>query len=434
MAFWGRKKDFTRIPVAQLQPGMHISLAERWWDHPFLLSEFTLESRQQIQTIAGIGMSHVLWSRDGSSAGPLEPMEASATVHEEPIHADALAQERTQRERRREQSRRATERMREAARNHMHASSALRDALSKLHAAPRSAVQKSAGVVMEAAAAFAAEGNVSIVLLDDRVSGTRLHTHAINVMLLSMMIGRSQRWGVGPLGELGLGGLFHDAGLLRIPDTLRMRPESEWTLTERTHIQEHTTLGATMMQGIPEFPPGAQAVVAMHHEHWDGSGYPVKLAGEKIPLPARYAAVANRYDELCHPISLIGACSPAEALARMFKLENAHFDPELLTRFIKLMGIYPPGSLVELSNGAIGLVTGINRDQTLRPLVMLWQEGIRSDDAPVIDLTNEPELSISRGLRESDLEPEVRDYLNPRLRTAYFYAREDAGSNPAPAH
>jgi HD-GYP domain-containing protein (c-di-GMP phosphodiesterase class II) len=431
MAFWGRKKDFTRIPVAQLQPGMHISLAERWWDHPFLLNEFTLENRQQIQTITGIGMSHVLWSRDGSSTGPLE---GSPSLHEEPLQPEVLAQERTQRERRREQSRRAAERIREAARNHMHASSVLREALSKLHAAPRSAVQTASSVVMKAAEAFAGEGNVSIVLLDDRVSGTRLRTHAINVMLLSMMLGRSQRWGVGPLGELGLGGLFHDAGLLCIPDSLRMRPESEWTRIERTYIQEHTALGTTMMQGIPEFPPGAQAVVAMHHEHWDGSGYPLKLAGEKIPLPARYAAVANRYDELCHPISLTGACTPAEALGRMFKIENAHFDPTLLTRFIKSMGIYPPGSLVELSNGAVGLVTGINRDHTLRPLVMLWQEGTKSDDAPVIDLTIEPELSISRGLRESDLEPEVRDYLNPRLRTAYFYARMDADSNPTPTH
>jgi len=422
MNLFGRKKDFERVPVGQLQPGMHVSLAERWWDHPFLLNEFTLETESQIQVIAGLGMEQVLWSPIASRLGPKESIAAARPAAQVP---EVLAKARAERDARRDQSRKARERIRHADRDHLAASSVLREAFALARTSPRAAVQKSHAVVAEAAGVFASEADVSIVLLSDRVSGVRLHTHAINVMLLSMLIGRSQCWGEKPLGELGLGALFHDVGLLKVPDAVRLKPESQWSRADRTAVEDHVGHGIAMMRDIPEFPPAAQAVLAMHHEHWDGSGYPLKLAGDKIPLPPRHVAVADRYDELCHPYSLAGGITPAEALARMFKTESAWFDPELLTRFIKAMGIYPPGSLVELSNGAIGLVCGVNRDHTMRPLVTVWQDGTRPEEAPMIDLTIEPELSVARSLRESDLAPEVRDYLNPRARTAYYYARLD---------
>ena len=420
MGLLGRKKDFTHIPVAQLQPGMHISMAERWWDHPFLLGEFTLEKESQIAVIAGLGMEHVLWSPDASRCGPREAVNLAPIT---PVEPEMLATDLVQRKLRRTEGSRANELLRQAERNHMHASSALREAFSPAKFSPASAVQKSLSVVTEAAAAFASDASVSIVLLSDRVSGMRLHTHAINVMLLSLMSGRFARWDEPALATLGLGALFHDVGMLRIPDAVRMKSESEWTRSERSYMQDHTNLGAKMMLDIAAFPRATQAVVAMHHECWDGSGYPFGLAGDKIPAAARHAALANRYDELCHPPGISGAISPSEALSRMYKIENAHFDPELLTPFIKALGIYPPGTLVELSNGAIGLVTGVNRDHGVRPLVTVWQEATRPEDALVIDLTLEPELSITRALRESELQPEVASYLSPRSRGAYFYAR-----------
>ncbi len=422
MGLLGRKKDFTHIPVAQLQPGMHISMAERWWDHPFLLGEFTLEKESQIAVITGLGMEQVLWSPDASRCGPREAAQAAPVT---PVAPEVLSAGLAQRKLRRAEGSRANDLLRRAERDHMHASSALREAFSLAKFTPAAAVQKSLAVVTEAAAAFASEGGVSIVLLSDRVSGMRLHTHAINVMLLSLMSGRFARWDEAALAELGLGALFHDVGMLRIPDAVRMKPESEWTRSERAYVQDHTGLGAKMMLDVAGFARAAQAIVAMHHECWDGSGYPFGLAGEKIPAAARHAALANRYDELCHPQGISGAISPSEALSRMYKIEHPHFDPELLTRFIKALGIYPPGTLVELSNGAIGLVTGVNRDHSVRPLVTVWQDGTRPEDAQTIDLTIEPELSITRALRESDLQPEVAHYLSPRSRTAYFYARVD---------
>ena len=426
MGLLGKKKDFARIPVAQLQVGMHISLAERWWDHPFLLNEFTLEKESQIQVIAGLDLTHVLWSVEGSRSSPLEALDAVARAEADALpELPALPVWREEREKRNDCGNRAREWLRKAERAHVHASSELREAFALARIAPGSAVRRSMKMVTEAADTFASPANVSIVLVSDRVSGLRLHTHAINVMLLSLLSGRTSHWDAAQLRELALGALFHDSGMMQISDAIRVKPEADWTRADRWLKHQHPELGLQMMLDVPEFPEAARAVVAMHHEHMDGSGYPAKLSGEQVLPAARHAAMANRYDELCNPQSIFGALSPSEALSRMYKSEHAHFDRALLTGFIRALGIHPPGTLVELSNGALGLVSGINRDHPTRPLITLWQEDTRREDAPIIDLTIEPDLAVSRALRESDLQPEVRAYLTPRTRVAYFYARMD---------
>ena len=423
MGLWGKKKNFTRIPVEQLQPGMHVSLAERWWDHPFLLNEFTLEGEEQINLIRGLGMTSVLWCE---AASDQKPLEAASPAPALPSGAELVARARVQREERRRKTGQARDRTVGAGKAYLAAAAQLREAFSLAYSAPRAAVEKAMGIVTDVADAFASNDDVSIVLLTDRMSSSNLHTHAINVMLLTLLIAKSHQEGAADLKDIGIGALFHDVGKLKVPDAVRMKPEGDWSRADHNYMQMHCELGAKLTLNLPEFGPGARAIVAMHHEHFDGSGYPFKLAGEKIPLLARYAAVADRYDELCNPVRMHDGITPSEALSRMYKGEGAFFDTAVLSRFIKSMGVYPPGSLVELSNGAVGLVTSVNRDNALRPMVTLWQENTKPENAPIIDLAVEPELNVKRSMRIGELEPEVREYLNPRARTAYFYAKAAA--------
>jgi HD-GYP domain-containing protein (c-di-GMP phosphodiesterase class II) len=423
MGLWGKKKDYVRVPVEQLQPGMHVSLAERWWDHPFLLNEFTLENEGQISLIRALGMTSVLWCEAASDKKPLDAGQPPAPL---PSGAELVARARAQREERRRKTGQARERTVGAGKAYLAAATQLREAFSLACSAPRAAVDKAMGIVTEVADAFASNDEVSIVLLTDRMSSSNLHTHAINVMLLTLLIAKAHNAGDADLKDIGLGALFHDVGKLKVPDAVRMKPEADWTRADHNYMQMHCELGAKLTLNLPEFGPGARAIVAMHHEHWNGSGHPFKLAGEKIPLLARYAAVADRYDELCNPMRMQDSITPSEALSRMYKVEGACYDTAVLSRFIKSMGVYPPGSLVELSNGAIGLVTSVNRNDSLRPMVTLWQENTKAENAPIIDLSVEPELGIKRSMRVGELEPEVREYLNPRARTAYFYARAAA--------
>jgi HD-GYP domain-containing protein (c-di-GMP phosphodiesterase class II) len=337
--------------------------------------------------------------------------------------SEANLRAKAEREERRSKTNKARERANSADKAYAAAAAKVREAFTQAQSSPRAAVDKMTGIVTEVASAFSSNEDVSILLLSDRLAANNLHTHSINVMLLSLLIAKSQKADEQGLKELGLGALFHDIGMLNVPDSIRMKPEAEWTRADRNYMQKHTEMGAKLVISVPEIGVGARSVIAMHHENFDGSGYPFKLAGEKIPVLARYAAIADRYDELCNPLRAQECIPPSEALARMYKIEGAHFDPNALAGFIKAMGVYPPGSIVELSNGAVGLVTSVNRDNSTRPLVMVWQEGVKPEQAPVIDLSVEPEIAISRTLRPGELTPEVHEFLNPRARTTYFYAK-----------
>lgn len=130
-------------------------------------------------------------------------------------------------------------------------------------------------------------------------------------------------------------------------------------------------------------------------------------------------AIANRYDNLCNPFELHRAKTPAEALRQMFKTEGAHFDPTMLQAFIKTLGVYPPGSFVHLSNGAVGLVVETNPDALLNPLIMLYDRDIPRSEAMLLDL-REVDLKIDSAVSPAKLPVEVVEYLAPRGRLDYY--------------
>ncbi len=423
MRLWGRKKRFTRIPIDQLQPGMHVSLAERWLDHPFLLNEFTLESDHQIDLIRALGMTDVLWCEAHSTAPPkVEPPVADASALERAQAAEQLARARREREERQRRTRAARERTGRAEKAYAQAAAELRAAFAIADRQPDQAVARAVAVVDAAVATFATESDVGLVLLSETMAANNLHTHGINVMLLSLLQGNAHRMSQADLRDMALGALFHDVGRMRLPDTIRRAEEADLSRSELNFMRMHPEMGTKMILGVGELGAGARAAIALHHEHWDGTGYPYRLAGEKIPLPARLVAIADRYDELANPLRVQDALTPHQALVRMYTAESGRFEPAALQHFIKTMGVYPPGTLVELSNGAVGLVVSVNRNCAVRPTVMLWHEGAK-DEAPALDLSVETEVSILRAVRPIELEPAVRDYLNPRTRAAYFYAR-----------
>ena len=399
MKLWGNRKNFKRIGIDRLQPGMHISLAERWLDHPFLLSEFTLEDEDQIDIIRDMGMTSVLWSEALSTAPPRNFGGAATPAAAKPAAAGApdgarVAQAKSVRDERRERTDRARAKTVNAGKAYAAASAELREVFTTMFTSPEAATGRAKGLVTDVVDAFASNGDVSILLLSERLSSNNMHTHAINVMLLSLMIAKPLELTAEQMRELGLGALFHDIGMLQIPSAVRMKPEAERSSAEHNLVRTHAEAGVRMIAAAPSISTDARTVIAMHHEQYNGGGYPFRLAAEKIPLNARIAAIADRYDELCNPSRMQDSVPPAEALARMYKLEGTRFDPALLTAFIKSMGVYPAGTVVELSNGTIGLVISVNRNNTLRPLVTVWQENCKPEDAPVIDLAEEPEISI----------------------------------------
>lgn len=259
--------------------------------------------------------------------------------------------------------------------------------------------------------------SVAVHLVNMKSKEPGLAHHAMNVMVISLLLGKVAKASVEEMRCLGLGALFHDVGKTDVPS--RVLRNSQRTTAEEQFYQAHVGYGIKNVAAVNDMPVVVKNIIACHHERWDGGGFPNHLAAAKIPKLARIVAIANRYDNLCNPFDLSTAKTPAEAVAQMFKRENGFFDPELLQLFVKALGVYPPGSFVALSDGSIGLVIETNSTDLLHPLIMLHDPTVPRNEALLLDLS-EAEAKIEGALSPAKLPIEVVEYLAPRGRIDYY--------------
>jgi HD-GYP domain-containing protein (c-di-GMP phosphodiesterase class II) len=271
-------------------------------------------------------------------------------------------------------------------------------------------------------------GELCLRVLDEP-TGDRHSAHAMNVAIVSLLLGRALDFSDNDLMDMGTGALLHDMGKLSLPDRVRL-PRDDFSVAEQTLYRDHVVKGVLEGQRMG-LSSGALLVLAQHHELADGTGYPRGVALAQISPAARIVAMVNLYDNLCNPAMPSKALTPHEALSRMFAQSRSRFDATMLNGFIRLMGIYPPGSLVQLTDERYAMVMTVNAARPLKPRVLIADAGVPSADALHVDLDKFPDLGIRRSLKASQLPARVVDYLKPRMRVAYYFDVE-AAPEPAP--
>ncbi|WP_181814717.1 HD-GYP domain-containing protein [Sphingomonas aracearum] len=192
------------------------------------------------------------------------------------------------------------------------------------------------------------------------------YVHSVAVSALMMRFARSLDMAPDAVFDLGLAGLLHDVGEMIVPERILTKPGS-LSDEEFAVIRSHPEQGYRLLSGAAELPEVVVDVCRHHHERSDGSGYPLRLAGEEISVAARIAAICDVYDALTSDRAYKAAWSPAEAITRMHGWAG-HFDPELLFRFMRTLGLFPEGLLVELRSNRLGVVLPNGR-RASRPLV-----------------------------------------------------------------
>jgi putative nucleotidyltransferase with HDIG domain len=194
--------------------------------------------------------------------------------------------------------------------------------------------------------------------------------HSINVCILAVVLGK--RLGLPDLSlrELGLGALLHDIGKMRVPLDILNKPRP-LSLNELAIMRRHPVEGYQLLRDKPGVTPGILDIVALHHERWDGTGYPRGLKGDQINRFPAIVAVVDVYDAITTDRVYHHAISPHEALKRMYDNEIGSFSGEILQAFIQCLSIYPIGSLVELDSGEVGIVVGINAEDHFHPTLLL---------------------------------------------------------------
>jgi putative nucleotidyltransferase with HDIG domain len=429
-----RQPDVLQLAVADLRPGLHVELDLGWLDHPFSSNKFKLRDAEQIATLVRIGLDRVRVRIDLSDADVVAVVvatlahvtAAAPTSAPAATVAAAAANPAASGEAVTGNNSATVRRQRLAAqrRSLIHSD--------RLHGETVRAWQ---GVARDAVDAPQRAGQAAITLADRLVAeigedvdasvrvlheagGSSNAQHAVNVTVLALLLAR--QIGLDPAQQraVALGALLHDVGKLALPDTLRNAGTDQPALAlraRRDHVVQGVRLGTAM--GLD---PIALRVIAQHHELQDGSGLPQGLRGDDIVLPARIIALIDRYDRLCNPLGGGAQRTPHEAQSVLYAQMRAQLDPTLLAAFVKVMGVYPPGSVVQLTDGRYALVVAVHPAHPLKPAVLVQDIGVPRDEALILHLHEHAQLGIRRSLHAQHLPRATLDYLAPCDRLSYY--------------
>ncbi len=194
--------------------------------------------------------------------------------------------------------------------------------------------------------------------------------HSIRTCVIGIAFARHLVLSREEMIALGMGLLLHDIGTVRVPKEILTKP-SGLSLTEFDLMKNHVRWGMEILGKSGGMPPLGMQVTQYHHERRDGAGYPMHLEGEAITMAGYIGAITDVYDAVTSDRTYASGLTAEDALKRMYEWRERDFHPQLIEEFIKCMGIFPIGSLVELSNGSIGVVITVNRMRRLKPKVAL---------------------------------------------------------------
>ncbi|MEQ8663488.1 MAG: DUF3391 domain-containing protein, partial [Gammaproteobacteria bacterium] len=383
------------IPSRNLVIGLYVDLELRWIDHPFASSRFVIRTAQELATIRklkpdrvkvfpgrsaeDVRLTDLARERDAPAAPP-EPADAELEAR--------LEEKRAQQGR--GEALRARRRM--ANQQYREKSEQIRRFTTELKTNPANAIQAFDELVDDLTAQVD-RGDTLLAQLVDVSSGEYSDAHHVtNVTMLSLLLGAAAGLKGEDLKHLGTGAMLHDVGNINVPLALRGKPQP--SLAEAKMIARHPAYGRILVQRVRQMDAEVLNIIEQHHEYLDGSGYPAGLHGAKLSPMVRIVSIVNHYDDLCNPPDVRQAMTPKSALARLYRDFAARLDIKLIAQLIEVLGIYPPGTVVELDNGGIALVIAARCGDKVRPDVLVYDAAVPKQDAVILRLAECEDLSI----------------------------------------
>ncbi|MCL1065478.1 DUF3391 domain-containing protein [Shewanella olleyana] len=412
-------KNSVKVSINQIQVGNFIRLPVSWKDHPFLFSNFKVKTQSQIELIKSLGIEQVFYDTERSDTELLALKSSSDKTL--PVDGDGLDKLKLEMDQYKhdqiESQKKLRRSIKKTEQQFERSLSMMRSTVSKLGSRPLNSVNDAKDMISSMTNMLLNSDDLVLHLMGDVKPGDLIYHHSLNVSVMSMMLGKSLEWSREDIELIGLGALFHDVGKLKIPSNI-LNKHVQLTKPEQNLIKQHPLMSLNFLKLADTFPEQAKPMIANHHEFIDGSGYPKGLKGDELDKFSQLITVVNEYDDLCNGTKVSKAKTPYASLGIIYKNYKQKLNNEYVGKLIKTIGIYPPGSVIELSSGQFGMVMSVNLNKILFPQIMLYDPLVPKEQAPIIDLERE-EISIVRCLPASALPENIFKYLNPRERISY---------------
>ena len=364
-----------KIPVNLLEPGMYVSdFNAGWLHHPFTFNSMMISSDDDIARVLAAGIRELfIDTRRGRDVGDGVPTaQEAARETERQVEQVAMAARPLAPEPRVS----LAEEMNRARLAYGEALKIVRKLMEDVRlgrqveiASAKPSVEKIVASVMRNSTAMMTMRRLKS--LDDY---TFLHSVGVCTMLASFA--KVIEMELNSIHDVVLGGLIHDIGKMRVAQPVLNKP-ARLNSEEMRHIKSHVVLGSDLIHQLPGIPALALQPLDLHHERYDGSGYPKGLKGDEIPAVGRMAAIVDVYDAITSDRVYRKGISPALAVQKLFEWSQHHFDPEMTKVFLKSVGIYPIGTLIRLESGRLGVVIEQSEAHLLTPVVRVMYDGRR---------------------------------------------------------
>jgi HD-GYP domain-containing protein (c-di-GMP phosphodiesterase class II) len=375
------------VPVDQLQFGVYISELDRpWTDTPFLFQGFVLEDEKQLETLKKYckkvyvdpekstdlpERSQLMTSPVGKKHDSVLASITRKVVYEEKVSVDVELP-----------AARAAQNKTEVA---------LRDVLDTVRAGKVIDAPRVREAVTSMTDSVVRNPDAMLLLSKMKERSDYSHDRAIGVSIYMITFGRFLQLPREQLDLLGMLGLLQDVGKMRLPAGL-LEKKGQLSEEERKLCHSHLEQSIAILKETPGLPPELPALASLHHERYDGSGYPEGLKGPEIGLFGSIAGMIDCFDALTRQRPYADALSPSNALSKLYDWRDVQFDGSLVQQLIQCIGIYPVGAAVELNTGEIGIVIAQNLVRRLQPRVMVVLDAKGNPIRPqkILDLVKEP--------------------------------------------
>lgn len=391
------------ITAKQIKKGMYIhKLNCSWLDHPFARNQFKITEQKDISKLLSSGIKSLQIDTEKGldlqtpvTAPPAVKEASNDIIKVEPDTMDNIAQ-----------TRKAAKTIKN------HAEQAITTIMADVKLGQQVEMELVTPVVDKMAESVLQNHHALLGLSRIRHMDTYTFEHSVNIGVLMMSFAKSRDMSAEIIHEVGVGGLLHDIGKTLTPNEILNKP-GKLTDDEFVIMRHHVVDSRIILEKTAGISQNALDVAALHHEKYDGSGYPDGKKGDEISQIGQMSAIVDVYDALTADRCYHKGQDPSVVLKRMLSWSGSHFNPQLMQEFIHCVGIYPPATLVMLNNKHLAVVIE-NTENLLTPRVIVFLNTRTREtiEPQILDLANQTKLKIISSESDQNWNVDPQKYLD----------------------